>query len=205
MLKPKTVNDLSYEEVVDKIVNLNKYVNTFWGSAQGWAPDSAADLLSKSRLDWLLSLSYSLYKWENDPSDEHYNGDLILAWVNLGALTEGAMKLFLSVYYEDYLADTNIIKKYGKDIDPDAAMFDQLRKFFVKSIWNNDNNHHFNIWLNLIQQRRNAIHAYKDRDIEDFVDFRTQVRNFLEFLMYILQKLPIPDEIYGPDIFLGFK
>lgn len=204
-LEPKTVNDLSYEEVVDKIVNLNNYVKDFWSSAHGWAPNSAANLLSISRLDWLLSLSHSLYNWEEDPSDKSYNGDLILAWVNLGALTEGAMKLFLSVFYEDYLADANIIKQRGQEIDPDGAMFDGLRNFFVKSIWDNDGNHHFNTWLKLIQQRRNAIHAFRDREIESFFDFREQVRKYLEFLIYILEKLPIPDEIFGPDLFLGYK
>lgn len=204
-LEPKTVNDLSYEEVVDKIVNLNNFVKEFWSSAQGWAPNSAANMLSNSRLDWLLSMSHSLYKWEEDPSGKSYNGDLILAWVNLGALTEGAMKLFLSVFYEDYLADANIIKQRGQDIDPDGAMFNGLRNFFVKSIWNNDETHHFNTWLELIQQRRNAIHAFRDREIESFFDFREQVKKYLEFLIYILEKLPIPDEIFGPDLSLGYK
>lgn len=203
--KPKKVNDLTYEEAVDKIVYLNNYVKEFWSSAAGWAPDSAANLLSKSRLDWLFSLSHSLYKWKDDPYEESYNGDLILAWVNLGALTEGTMKLFLSVYHNDYLTDEDKIRQRGKDIDPDIAAFDGLRRYLLKVLWKNDENHHLNVWLKLIQQRRNTIHAYQDKEIDDFVDFRIQVRNYLEFLIDIVGRLPIPDEIYGPDFSLGYK
>lgn len=58
----RTFEVLSYSEIVDKIVKLNEYIQSFWSKAEGWAPIDAANLLSKSRLDWLVSLSYSLYK-----------------------------------------------------------------------------------------------------------------------------------------------
>lgn len=111
----------------------------------------------------------------------------------------------MSVYHNDYLADEDKIKQRGKDIDPDVAAFDGLRRYLLKVLWRNDENHKSNVWLKLIQQRRNTIHAYQDKEIDDFIDFRIQVRNYLQFLIDIVGRLPIPDEIFGPDLSLGYK
>jgi hypothetical protein len=202
MYKRRTLEDLSYKETVNKIVELNNHINSFWSSAYGWAPIEAANLLSKSRLDWLSSLSHSLYKWEKKSIVDAEQGDLILAWCNLGALVEGTLKFFLSVYYENYTSDINIIVKRKKEIDPDGAMLNDLREFFKKSVWTNDEREEKNNWLELIQNRRNAIHAYKDREIDNFDFFRLQVKNYLGFLMDLLGRVPYPDVNYGPDFYL---
>jgi hypothetical protein len=74
---------------------------SFWKSAHGWAPISAANLLNRSALEWQVSLAESLTRWVGRTLE----GDLILAWANLSALVEGQLKLFLSVYYHDYKKD----------------------------------------------------------------------------------------------------
>ncbi|GGA50217.1 MULTISPECIES: hypothetical protein [Bacillaceae] len=132
MFSRRTVEDLSYLETVDKIVELNEHIRSFWSKSQGWAPIDAANLLSKSRLDWLVSLSHSLYKWEEDPSEKAKHGDLILAWANLGALVEGSMKFFLSVYYESYKVDNNSIMQRGQQVEPDGTMFNGLRFYSLR-------------------------------------------------------------------------
>ncbi|SIT90600.1 hypothetical protein [Edaphobacillus lindanitolerans] len=202
MFNTRTIEDLSYKETVDKIVELNEHIQKFWSKSQGWAPIDAANLLSKSRLDWLVSLSHSLYKWESDPSEEAEYGDLILAWANLGALVEGSMKFFLSVYYEDYKNDKNAIILWGKQIDPDGAMFGKLKEFFKNSVWLDHERKEKNDWLSEIQQKRNAIHAYRERTIDDFISFRKQVKNYLSFLIGLLRRVPYPDDIYGPDLLI---
>lgn len=194
MLNQSTVEYLSYSDIVDKIVELNDNIRSFWSNAQGWAPIDAANLLSKSRLDWLVSLSCSLYRWENNPSEKAYYGDLILAWSNLGALVEGGMKFFLSVYYDNYKIDINAIKRQGQQVEPDGAMFNDLRLFFEKSVWNDSERKDKNDWLKEIQGKRNAIHAYRDRDIEDFKFFREQVKIYLAFLKDLLDRVPYPDD-----------
>src|SRR3954452_19895414 len=88
-----------------RIEFLNRKVAGFWKAAHGWAPIEAAGLLSKARLDWQVSLSSSLRLWLRDQPNALSDGDLILAWTNLGALIEGTLKLFLSVYYDDFRAD----------------------------------------------------------------------------------------------------
>lgn len=200
MFNQRRIEDLSYSETVDKIVELNDHIRTFWSNAQEWAPIDAANLLSRSRLDWLVSLSHSLYKWKNNSQNEAEHGDLILAWTNLGTLVEGNMKFFLSVYYEDYKTDINAIKIRGKQVDPDGAMFNGLRIFFENSIWIDSEREDKNNWLKEIQSKRNAIHAYKDRDIGDFYSFRYQVKKYLSFLLDLLKRIPYPDDIYGPDL-----
>lgn len=189
-----TFKDLSYKESVDKIVEINKKIYDFWSNAYGWAPSDAADLLDASRLDWLVSLSYTLYNWEYDSSKEAQQGNLILAWVNLGALVEGSMKVLLSVYYENYIKDTNKIIRKGKEAKPDTVTFDRLITFFNKSVWTKEEKAERNEWLTLIKDRRNTVHAYQDRDIDDLGSFHEQVKQFVCFLNDINSRLPYPDQ-----------
>lgn len=200
MSNQRTIEGLTYLETIDKIVELNEHIRSFWSKSQGWAPIDAANLLSKSRLDWLVSLSYSLYKWQGEPDKKMEQGDLILAWVNLGSLVEGSMKFFLSVYYENYKDDGNALIRRGKQITPDGAMFNDLRIFFRQSVWNDTELTVKNDWLKEIQEKRNAIHAYRDRDIEDFHSFRHHVKRYLSFLIDLLNRIPYPDNIYRPDL-----
>ena len=114
--------------------------------------------------------------------------------VVLGSLVEGTMKLFLSAYYKDYQSDVKAIKNKGKLIDPDSLQLETLRQFFKDKIWDSE----FDEWVLKIQQRRNAIHAFKDRELGDREEFLKSVREYLKLLRYINFRLPYPDEIYEP-------
>jgi len=188
------------EEVINRIVTLNEGLRQFWTKADGWAPIEAAQLLSKSRLDWQVSLSRSLKIWLAETDQTNNDGHLILAWTNLGSLVEGSMKLFLSVYYMDYRKDIVAIKKDGDLIEPDTLKLEQMRIFFKKSVWVNGVEE-WDDWILKIQQRRNAVHAYKNRDIGTFNEFYDDVRKYLEFLQNINDRLPYPDEMYQPNEF----
>src|SRR5690606_23061743 len=101
MIQPDT-DTLGYEadELCRRIASLTRCIMDFWSDG-GWAQGKAAALLNRSMLHWQVSLAESLSRWVNTSSD----GDLILAWANLGALVEGQMKLFLCVYYHNYEND----------------------------------------------------------------------------------------------------
>ncbi|MFD2209129.1 hypothetical protein ACFSMW_05315 [Virgibacillus halophilus] len=191
------IDQLDYAETVDKIIELNNFANNFWSNSIGWAPIEAANLLSKSRLDWQVSLSYSLKRWDISPQHGARDGDLILAWVNLGALVEGTLKLFLSVYFNDYSEDEDSIKNNKGLVEPDSIKFDRLRQFFNKKIWESIETEEFDAWVLKIQQRRNIIHAFKNKDIGDFSEFVSDTNKYLAFLMYHLDRLPYPDCPYG--------
>lgn len=172
---------------IEDIIKVTAKMTSFWSVSHGWASDSAAFLMSKSRLDWQLSLSKSLKNWVQN--DNLSDGDLILAWTNLGALVEGALKLYLSVYYEGYKKDVCAIKnKKGGLKDPDVLKLEELRQFIEKNQllveWHG--------FVKKIQQRRNAIHAFEHRDIGDCQDFSWQVENYRNFLLDIDAFLPYP-------------
>lgn len=183
---------LTSSEVVARIIDLNEGLRAFWTAADGWAPVSAAGLLSKSRLDRQVELSRTLKLWvSSGPGTSYKDGGLILAWANLGALVEGSLKLFLSVYYEDYKSDVDAIRKKGNLQDPDGLSLQPIRQFFLKkrllsSKWLR--------WILFVQQRRNAIHAFRHTQIDDFAVFEKQTRQYLKLLSVINARLPYPDE-----------
>src|SRR5205823_4955445 len=99
-----SMEEQAIDEVVDEIIRVHAQIASDWKNVRGWAPDTAADLLESSRLDWLESLGRSLRLWTTaSPDEKEHDGQLILAWVNLGSLVEGLLKFFLSVWSEAYL------------------------------------------------------------------------------------------------------
>lgn len=183
--------------VVDQIEKRNQAIAKFWSKSHGWAPKSAAGLLSKSRLDWQVSLSGSLRHWTNDPIIALTPGDLILAWANLGSLIEGSLKTLLSVYYEDYIVDTVNLKKSGayhnkKDVplDPDGLTLGPLRKYCQSRKLLDDEG---DALVELVHQRRNAIHAFEDTSIGNSQEFEIAVRRYFSLLMKIDSSLPYPN------------
>ena len=192
--------EIPINEVVQRIIKLNSGIIQFWQESGAYAPIEAAKLLSKSRLDWQLSLTYCLKIWLNIPPDESADGHLILAWTNLGSLVEGMMKLFLSVWHKTYLDDENYIAMRtikGELQDADKLWFEQIRQYFSKVIWDDS----WDNWVHHIQLRRNAIHAYRDRDIGTHQEFLEDIQKYLSFLRYINARLPYPDEAYIPREF----
>ena len=87
---------MELRQAIEDIIRVNEHICDFWGDGGwGWAPSGSAELLSKSRLDWQVSLSKNLLRWFPLPSGDKHDGSLILAWVNLGVLVEGTMMWFL--------------------------------------------------------------------------------------------------------------
>ncbi len=107
--------------------------------------------------------------------------------------------LFLSVYYNDYSVDADAIRdKDRKDrlIAPDSSSLEPLRQFFVKRIWTVDCD--WNSYVERIQHRRNAIHAFRTRDIGTFEDWRNELPIHLSFVRDINSRIPYPDTICEP-------
>ncbi len=67
-----------------------------------------------------------------------------------------------------------------------------MRVFFKKRIWVKSKTKDWDTWILKIQQRRNAVHAYQDRDIGTFDEFFFDVRRYLEFLRHLNNSLPYP-------------
>jgi len=195
------LTEMQIDEVVSRIITLNDGLRHFWSKMEeGWAPIEAAQLLSRSRLDWQVSLSRCLKNWLQEGQVDERDGRLILAWTNLGSLVEGTMKLCLSVWYVDYKKDVLALKRNGNVIDPDILELEKMRIFFRERFWK-EKNVQWDSWILHIQQRRNAVHAFKNRDIGTLDEFYDDVRKYLEFLRYTNEKLPYPGEVYIPREF----
>lgn len=193
-IKYYKLEGLTDSEVVDHIIFFNKYLKDCWENAGGWTPTEVEELFKKSRLDRQVSLSYCLKIWLNEPTKEEEEGRLILAWANLGSLIEGTMKFFLTIYYEDYKNDpvTNTKKGEKFSVELDKLNLEQLKNFYRNKEIDLTHTKKWFKWIEDIGYRRNAIHAYKDRDIGTFTDFFVQIRKYYQFLVDIDQSIPYP-------------
>ncbi|UVW30640.1 hypothetical protein [Massilia sp. H6] len=194
--------DRPLDDVISRIEKLNEGLRRFWSEASGWAPEDAAALMTKSRLDWQVSLSRSLRHWDCDPPEDLEEGDLILAWTNLGSLIEGTIKLFLAVHYDSYkndietLKDTKAWHKTKKKLlDPDGLALDTLIDYIQKA--NLFPTEEIDL-CKLVQSRRNAIHAFKDRPIDTGLELHMAIKKYLSMLRSTAQILPYPDDVYAP-------
>ena len=181
-------------KAIEHVVRINEHICDFWGNG-GWAPSSAAEMLSKSRLDWQVSLSKNLSRWLPVPDEDEHDGSLILAWGNLGVLVEGTMMWFLCVFHEDY--SSYPIMKKGKAVEPDEIRFSDLCRFFQNTVWTKNQKDKWEPFVNLVRERRNAIHAYKDRPIGSFDEFYKAVLTYRNFMLDLEGQVPYPDEQYS--------
>jgi len=176
--------------VVRWIRQRNWAIAEFWSNAHGWAPADAADLLDRSRLDLQVELADTLHLWvSDDPAvGPMREGPLILAWANLGALVEGTLKWFLSVYLEDYVIGVEGLVKAHPE--PDSLTLEPLRQFFAKHVWVAPGG--WDSWIQLVQSRRNAIHAYRRKPLGNRAEFADSVRTYARFLADLDRSVPRP-------------
>ena len=175
------------KDIYSRIKIESERVFDFWQNPSGWAPESATEILTVSRLDWLEGLTNTLRIWI-DIEDEYNNGELLLANANLGALVEGWLKLFYCVYFEDYLKNPH--KHKGQMVKPNDLSFEILKQFSRDILWNQGSD--WDKWIERIQFKRNAIHAFNSRDIGDKAEFESDLIKFYDLIDLIDGRLPYP-------------
>lgn len=173
---------------MSKINNISKETFSFWKNSYGWAPNHVAETLSIARLDWLEDLTETLKLW-NDKSLTMTDGELLLAWTNMGALVEGWLKLFYCIYYDSYLQNPRI--KRGDIINPNDLTFEDLIQFSRDKIW--DGGSDWNIWVKDIQFKRNAIHAFNSREIGNGYEYSVALERYYNFIVMINDRLTYPN------------
>lgn len=184
------------DENIEEIVRLNRKIADFWSVAHGWAPQSAAELLSSAALDWQVDLSKSLRIWAELSLAEPNCGDapLILAWANLGSLTEGTLIWFLSVYDRDFRNEQS--KRTGKRKlrAQDKLRFEDLQTFFEEEVWQEFPS--YQRAVETIRLRRNAIHSFSRRELGDWEAWCESVADYLDILFFLDELVPYPEEGY---------
>ncbi len=188
---------VSVDSAIDRIIASNERIRRFWTEeASGWSPSETAELLENSRMDRLVSLSHSLRQWTGECADGEREGNLILAWANLGILVEGTMTWFLCVWEHAY-ADGPVRKRNGDPLAPNKLHFVELCRFFEQTVWVDWQKPLWVPWLNLVRDRRNAVHAFNHREIGHWSEWRDAVVRYHEFIGELDSRVPYPD---GDDI-----
>lgn len=188
------MNCLETESTINDIIRLNTGLAKFWKESSGWAPESVVHLLSKARLDRMISFSHRLKDFLRDTEKVEHEAKSILLLVNLGALTETSMMLFFSIFYEDYLNDNPYINDKGKVVEPESLSFEQLRQTLIRVKVFED----YHEWVYKIQRLRNSIHSFKHRDIAYEDEFKEHLKKYLGFIREINDTVPYPDDLYQP-------
>ena len=171
----------------DVLVILTNNAALLWKEARGIAPDSAADKLDDAMLEWQSELTKTLSIWI-DKGPTMTSGELILARANLGAVVESWLKFFYCVYYEDY-CKSPITNKKGKMIEPEKASFDNLKEFSNGKLWDDVNSTEYS-WVDSVQQKRNAIHSFRYRDIGTPLEFMDDIDHLYSFVDNVLSHFP---------------
>jgi len=168
----------------------------FWSKSHGWAPVAAADLLAEARLDRQVSFTHTLHDYLVPFPSESAEARQILGYTTLRSLCEGVLKLFFSVFFEDYQNDQDAVYDRNEAlVSPEDIAFDRLIALYAKK-----GDSKFVPFLRRVQQRGNAIHHFSDRDIGTQAKLIEDIVEFQEFLLAVNGQLPYPDEICDPAL-----
>lgn len=170
-----------------------------WTEYSYMTSPSTSKKFEQAVLKWLFELTESLKIWI-DKGEKLTDGELILAWTNLGSIIECWLKFFFCVYYEEYVKAPMYATNSGKKIEPENAKFDFLIKSNIGILWESVEDHEYQ-WIRKIQQYRNAIHAFKKRKLGTPKEFLQSIKKLETFVYHILGFFPpIADDIgYYPE------
>lgn len=157
-------------------------------NSRGWAPYEAANLLEVARLDWLSDLTELLPFFMDKASNSMTEGELLLGYATLGALIEGWLKLFYCVYYLDYVQHNKATYKNGNLVDPNDLKFEQLKVLSRGILWPQGSD--YDTWLEKVQHRRNAIHAFNNRDLGNKAEYLNDIEVYCAFVDEVWSRIP---------------
>ena len=182
------------QTAIIRIIAITEAMERFWRKAHGWAPPAAADLMAEARLDRQVSFTRTLSDYLKPFSDREAEARQILGYATLRSLSEGILKLFFSVWWEDYCHDVDASRdRKGNIITPRGVSFEQLITLYSRK-----GDSQFEVFLRRIQQRGNAIHHFTDREIGSQDELIADIVQFLDFLLAVNGRLPYPDDAYNP-------
>ncbi|MCA9252240.1 MAG: hypothetical protein KDA54_14035 [Phycisphaerales bacterium] len=188
-------------QCIEDIKAVHEHWESFWGDG-GWASGDAAELLTASRLDWLHSLAGCLSLWTEHGGEDSSPGKLILAWANLGALLEGSLMFFLSVFKHNVDETNETVEGQRAAARLERWTLEQLRTFYEEHVWIEPERAELTDWILQVQRRRNAIHAYRDRELGTVREFRDDLIKYLKLIVNLEGRIPYPEEQYGYPILI---
>lgn len=181
------------DEACEFIIGLSTKWAMFWPQSHGWAPPMVADLMNQSLMDRQLEMARSLKNWPKRRHEGYAEGELVLAWTNLGSVIEGALKIYMCVFYAEWLIDPDTPEKYGIKKTPDGgkngASFEDIIQFMEKKKIIELNGI---IFIRDVQQQRNLIHPMKSGTVKGGEIFNTALTHAAELYDFVERRLPYP-------------
>jgi hypothetical protein len=183
-----------HENAIDQIVATTRAMEEFWRHSHGWAPADAAALLASARLDRQTSFTHTLRQYVAPFPPAEAEAKQILGYATLRSLCEGVLKVFLAVWLETYLQDSDaVLDPKGNVVPPENVPFDRLITFYTKRIKAD-----YLVFLRRVQQRGNAIHHFTDREVGTQDELIADIVIFRDFLLSVNCGLPYPEDFYSP-------
>ena len=148
-----------------------------------------------ARLDRQLSFAHTLRDNFVPFPKESADARQVLGYATLRSLCEGAIQLFITVYYNDYIKDEKPIpRRKGEIVDPENAQFSDLIKFYLIH-----GDPAFEPFLARVKARGNTIHHFRDRVIGTQDELKADIIRLRDFLASIDTQLPDPPPYPDPD------
>lgn len=183
------VVEVTPAQAAQGIVDITKKWHDFWHSSHGWAPDSAAALLTKPRLARQHSVAKTLPEALDKLSEASDEGHLLMAWTILGALEEGALKMFFCVYYADWENDPQAPKLKSISLTPVDTFLERLITFAAAKDLFDANDVEL---MRRIQAQRNLVHAFKDGEVLGLDALNPDVVALFRVFESVEARLPYP-------------
>lgn len=191
----------STDEACELIVHISSTWAWFWPRSSGWAPPEAVKLMSQPLMDRQREMALALQKWPQRLATDCSPGELVTAWTVLGSVLEGALRVYMCVFYSHWIEDdATPQKKGGKKALPagggDAASLNRIIHFVkAKQIFRAAEID----FLTLVQGQRNLIHPLKSGVVLDRSAFDEAVIHTARLHDDIELRLPYPDELPWRD------
>jgi hypothetical protein len=178
------------ERACNLIIDICTKWAAFWPTSQGWAPAEAASLMKQEIMDRQLCMAHALKRWHERLLQNEAPGELVMAWTNLGSVIEGALKIYMCVYYEDWLKDADAPISNGKKLSPDDTFFDRLIRFTLKKGLFHPKDTKL---LETVRDQRNLIHPMKTGAVLDRPAFFGAVMQAAALVAQVEHRLPYPN------------
>ena len=161
--------------------------------------------VDSNKLEKLKALAYVLrvnYKFKedmviflDDNSELEEKGLLLQSWISLGAILEGTMLLFLSIYNHSYDNDPVLNRDNKKIKIKELKLFDLIKYFFDKEegIFKGgtfDENE-----VHIIRIEKDLVHLFNNKLLKSWNDFSHYLKIVIELLLELISRLPdVEDE-----------
>ena len=167
-------------------------VALIWKCTRGVSPANVANDLDKAMLNWMSSLTDSLGIWISKGVNMT-DGELILARANFGSVVESWLRLYYTIYQDDY--NKNPFKdKNGNAVRREKLRFVDLQEHSTGILWANKNSWEY-LWIDSARNKRNAIHSFEFKNIGTPMDFINDIDKLYDFVDSIIEKFPPVEDI----------